>query len=135
MQNDEHKRMSLLSVFWGIFSFLFGFFLIYLIIKIFKNGRGCDENVISSDSRKENEEKSFLHNNGEACIGSFNLNERQSKILKLIMSKKEVCPSDIYKLEPDVSTRTLRRDMDVLVRAGVVRQYGNTKSTKYTHIG
>ena len=32
----------------------------------------------------------------------------------------------------DVSTRTLRRDMDVLVRAGVVRQYDNTKSTKYT---
>jgi len=29
----------------------------------------------------------------------------------------------------------LRRDMDVLVSKGVVRQEGSTKSTKYTYIG
>lgn len=62
-------------------------------------------------------------------------NERQNSILNLIKKKKTLTPSEIYSLSPNVSTRTLRRDMDVLVENGVVIQEGSTKSTKYTYTG
>lgn len=62
-------------------------------------------------------------------------NERQNSILNLIKKKKTVTPSEIYSLSPNVSTRTLRRDMDVLIKSGIVIQEGNTKSTKYTYTG
>lgn len=64
-------------------------------------------------------------------IKSKNLNERQQGILKLIKKRNVVLPSDIYSLNPNVSTRTLRRDMDVLVELGFVKQEGSTRDTKY----
>jgi predicted DNA-binding transcriptional regulator YafY len=48
-----------------------------------------------------------------------------------MQKKKVVLPSQIYDLYPEVSTRTLRRDMDVLVELGFVRQEGSTRDTKY----
>jgi len=62
---------------------------------------------------------------------SKKLNERQELIMKLIKKRKVVLPSDIYELNPSVSTRTLRRDMDVLVEFGLVKQQGSTRDTKY----
>lgn len=64
-------------------------------------------------------------------IKEKNLNERQQGILKLIKKRNVVLPSDIYALNPNVSTRTLRRDMDVLVELGLVKQEGSTRDTKY----
>lgn len=60
-----------------------------------------------------------------------NLNMRQKDILKLLRKRKVLLPSDIYSLHPNVSTRTLRRDMTTLVNIGLVLQEGNTKDTKY----
>jgi len=62
---------------------------------------------------------------------SKKLNERQATIMKLVGKRKVVLPSDIYALNPNVSTRTLRRDMDVLVELGLVKQEGSTRDTKY----
>ncbi len=62
---------------------------------------------------------------------SKKLNERQELIMKLIKRRKVVLPSDIYALNPNVSTRTLRRDMDVLVELNLVNQEGSTRDTKY----
>lgn len=62
---------------------------------------------------------------------SKKLNVRQELIMKLIKKRKVVLPSDIYELNPSVSTRTLRRDMDVLVELGLVKQQGSTRDTKY----
>jgi predicted HTH transcriptional regulator len=64
-------------------------------------------------------------------VKNRNLNQRQQAILKLIKRRKVVLPSDIYALNPNVSTRTLRRDMDVLVELGLVNQEGSTRDTKY----
>lgn len=65
----------------------------------------------------------------------YPINERQYRILAEMEKNGQMEPSEIYAIQPDVSTRTLRRDMDVLVEQGVVKQEGSTKSTKYTYIG
>ena len=64
-----------------------------------------------------------------------NLNSRQLEILKLLEKRKVLLPSDIYLLHPQVSTRTLRRDMTSLVNFNLVQQEGSTKDTKYILIG
>ncbi len=64
-------------------------------------------------------------------ISNTELNTRQKEILKLIKRRKVVLPSDIYALHPNVSTRTLRRDMTVLTEHGSIRQEGSTRDTKY----
>lgn len=61
------------------------------------------------------------------------LNERQIKILGRIKEEGVMDPSEIYSLVPGVSTRTVRRDMDKLVEAGLVLQKGTTKSTQYIY--
>jgi len=63
------------------------------------------------------------------------LNSRQLDILKLLEKRKILLPSDIYTLHPQVSTRTLRRDMTSLVNLNLVQQEGSTKDTKYILIG
>lgn len=61
------------------------------------------------------------------------LNERQRRILAQMREEGKMSPSEIYSLVPGVSTRTVRRDMDSLVRAGFVSQKGTTKSTRYIY--
>jgi len=63
------------------------------------------------------------------------LNERQARILKVVKEKGIVTPKDLQILVPDVSSRTLRRDMDVLAKEKYISQKGNTKSTFYKYIG
>lgn len=64
-------------------------------------------------------------------LNDSNLNKRQKDILKLINKRRVLLPSDIYALHPSVSTRTLRRDMTVLVERDLVKQEGSTRDTKY----
>mgnify|MGYP001275777082 CR=1 FL=1 len=64
-------------------------------------------------------------------IDTKQLNERQKEILKLLSKRQILLPSDIYALHPQVSTRTLRRDMTTLVELNVARQEGTTRDTKY----
>jgi hypothetical protein len=59
------------------------------------------------------------------------LNTRQIEILKLYRKSVILLPSDIYSLHPNVSTRTLRRDMSSLVELGLVIQEGTTRDTRY----
>lgn len=62
-------------------------------------------------------------------------NDRQRKILELAKEKGIVTPKELQSRFPDVSTRTLRRDMDALAKAKLVSQRGSTKSTFYKYIG
>jgi len=59
------------------------------------------------------------------------LNSRQKEILKLFNKRETLLPTDIYSVAPNVSTRTLRRDMDKLEELGFVLKEGSTKDTKY----
>lgn len=62
------------------------------------------------------------------------LNERQQKIVETVREKGIITPKELQELLPNVSTRTLRRDMDVLAKGKLVSQKGNTKSTFYKYI-
>lgn len=131
MQNTNPKEKPLFSIILGALSFLFGFFIIYLIAKHLQK-KEEKENLFNDIEGNVGEE-----NNGSNYVRDFSvdLNERQNRILMELKCRGEISPSEIYRLQPNVSTRTLRRDMDVLVKAGIVRQDGNTKSTKYIYVG
>lgn len=62
------------------------------------------------------------------------LNERQQKIVETVREKGIITPKELQELLPNVSTRTLRRDMDVLAKGKLVSQKGSTKSTFYKYI-
>ncbi|MGI6423363.1 MAG: DeoR family transcriptional regulator [Candidatus Dojkabacteria bacterium] len=121
---ENQKDISIWSVLSNILGFLFGAFLIYKIINR-KRGFEKTEKFIQRPPIDEVKKVKKI----------YPINERQYKILATISKKGTMTPSEIYALEPNLSTRTLRRDMDVLVEQGVVRQEGSTKSTKYTYIG
>jgi len=108
----EKKRIDILE----ILSVLLGVFIIFKLVSKQKK------------LPKEEEEDNLNH---RFVSSGKSLNERQRGILKLMQKKKVVLPSQIYDLYPEVSTRTLRRDMDVLVELGFVRQEGSTRDTKY----
>jgi len=124
---DDDKDISIWSVLFNILGFLFGAFLIFKAIsdKEKKEEGEITPKAVNDEAKKVKKIEKKI----------YPINERQYRILAVIKEKKELEPSEIYALEPDVSTRTLRRDMDVLVGQGVVKQKGNTKSTKYTYIG
>lgn len=63
------------------------------------------------------------------------LNLRQTAILKAIKEKGMLTPKELQSLNPDISSRTLRRDMDVLAKKKYVSQKGSTKSTFYKYSG
>ncbi len=127
MEDDNEKDVSVWSVFLGILGFFVGIFLVLKALGDKDEEKVKQEGDITPKAVKNKVEKI------EKKI--YPINERQYKILATIREQKEMEPSEIYALEPDMSTRTLRRDMDVLVRQGVVKQEGSTKSTKYTYIG
>jgi predicted HTH transcriptional regulator len=108
----EKKRIDILE----ILSVLLGVFIIF--------------KLVSKQKKSPKEEEEDILNHRFVSSGK-SLNERQRGILKLMQKKKVVLPSQIYDLYPEVSTRTLRRDMDVLVELGFVRQEGSTRDTKY----
>lgn len=129
MEDNNQKEMSVKSLLTSILSLLIGLFLLGSILKNKKEG----------DSKSELKEKSQTPDKEEIVQDSVKnvvgLNKRQAEILAEVRRLKEIVPSELYKLQPNVSSRTLRRDMDVLVNKGLVSQDGSTKSTKYTYLG
>ena len=110
--------------------FLFSFvgvllFLIYIIKP--KRGR------ITTSKFEEKKTNVGQFNSIETLIkkNSKELNERQEEILKLYKKRSVLLPSDIYAIDPSLSTRTFRRDMNHLVSLGMVIQEGSTKDTRY----
>jgi DeoR/GlpR family transcriptional regulator of sugar metabolism len=71
----------------------------------------------------------------EEEIETIKLTDRQKKIVRKLIEKDKVYPSELQELLPDVSTRTIRRDMNGLEKKGLVEQKGTTKSTYYQYIG
>jgi len=129
MEDNNQKEMSVKSLLTSILSLLIGLFLLGSILK----------NRKDEDSKSELKEKSQTPDKEEIVQDSVKnvvgLNKRQAEILAEVSRLKEITPSELYKLQPNVSSRTLRRDMDVLVNKGLISQDGSTKSTKYTYLG
>lgn len=106
-----------------LLSMILGIFLVFKLTN--KEKAKSLKPSYSDEEIKEPERKEI------ANIDKVNLNKRQKDILKLINKRRVLLPSDIYELHPNVSTRTLRRDMTVLVENNLVKQEGSTRDTKY----
>ena len=59
------------------------------------------------------------------------LNTRQQKILQILKEKGKAQVQDLNKVLPQVTKRTLRRDMDFLLRRGLVVRMGDKIKTEY----
>lgn len=105
-------------------------YLISVILGIFFVSKLLKKEPISFDSPILNKEPETKKENLKR-VNTKNLNSRQKEILKLLNKREVLLPSDIYTLHPNVSTRTLRRDMTSLVEENLVRQEGSTRDTKY----
>ena len=130
---ENEKDVSVWSVFFTVLGFLFGAFLVFKAINEkgeLKEKKKEEKGEITPKAVKDEVKKIEKI---EKKV--YPINERQYRILAMMKEKGRMEPSEIYALEPNVSTRTLRRDMDVLVKQGVVKQEGSTKSTKYRYIG
>lgn len=127
---EEKNEFSFWSTLGNIVSFGIGLFIIYSIIS--SQSKEGKKSVKNERERKPIKQKKEIRQKVKDVLP---INERQNSILAAIRRKGEMTPSVLYAIAPNVSTRTLRRDMDVLVKLGLVRQDGNTKSTKYTYIG
>ena len=129
---ENEKEVSVWSVFLSILGFLFGAFLVYQAFAEKNESKGIKKEEGEITPKAVSDEVKKIERIEKKV---YPINERQYKILAAIKEKGRMEPSEIYALEPNVSTRTLRRDMDVLVKQGVVKQEGSTKSTKYRYIG
>ncbi len=130
---ENEKEVSVWSVFLSILGFLFGAFLVYTAISKKKESKEEKKEEKGEITPKAVKDEVKKIEKIEKKV--YPINERQYRILAMMKEKGRMEPSEIYALEPNVSTRTLRRDMDVLVKQGVVKQEGSTKSTKYRYIG
>jgi predicted HTH transcriptional regulator len=107
-----------------IISAILGIFLAIKLVK--KLQRDSFEYVAVKDGENPFMKKGFPQKRNKEV-----LNERQKKILEFFRKKQILFPSDIYLLHPQVSTRTLRRDMSSLVDLNIIKQEGSTRDTKY----
>jgi hypothetical protein len=62
---------------------------------------------------------------------SEKLSERQKKIIEILQNSEKAQVSDIIKILPDVTKRTIRRDMDELMEKGRIIRMGGFNQTFY----
>lgn len=126
MKTSEENNSSFLFNLITLLTFGLALFLIIFL----KQKKSKKTNHVFLD---ENEEEGRVKISPNKISLDLSLNERQMKILERIRQEGRMDPSEIYNLIPNVSTRTIRRDMDVLVAKGIVSQEGLTKSTSYIY--
>ena len=68
---------------------------------------------------------------GGAMMSSTGFSERQGKILKILKEKTKAQVSDIIKEIPNVTKRTVRRDLDDLLKKGKVTRVGEWNQVFY----
>ena len=59
------------------------------------------------------------------------IKQRHKKILKFLQEKKQVQVKDLKEIFPLLTKRTLRRDFDYLLKAGLVKRIGQANGTLY----
>jgi predicted HTH transcriptional regulator len=136
MQNNNRNNKSPFGTIFTLLAFLLGIVL-YIIIR--QNKEKEEENSNKQQDilpkKKKLPKKVNKTEDVEEEIETIKLTDRQKKIVKKLVAHDKVYPSDLQELLPDVSTRTIRRDMNGLEKKGLVEQKGTTKSTYYKYIG
>ena len=113
------KEQAILNTILGLSGFLLGAFLI--------------TKIVHSSSTKPNTSKKDVVGKKERKKIDESLNA-QKKTMEILAGGGRVTVKELVVHFPGVSTRTLRRDMDVLVGRGYVSQEGSTKSTYYRYL-
>ena len=136
--NSEHKKDN--SLLFNLITLLTFGFTLFLIIFLKQGKSKKTEHQPKTEPKGKSRVKNSVQDQTEEkrkklreTFITEDLNSRQKKILDEIESRGIMEPSEIYDLVPGVSTRTVRRDMDKLVEAGLVLQRGATKSTQYIY--
>lgn len=130
MQTSQKKENRTLNTILTLSGILLG---VFLITKI-KHQETCTTPLSkeSDDAEKIEKPKVEIQKREVTVEG---LNSRQLEILNVVKEKGIITPKDLQKLIPNISSRTLRRDMDALAKKKYVSQKGSTKSTFYKYIG
>jgi predicted HTH transcriptional regulator len=135
MQNNNRNNSSPFRKIFTLLGFLLGIVL-YIIIKQEKEQTPKeDKKEKEIMSKREALPKKVNKKEVDAEVESIKLSERQEKIVKKLIEKGKMYPSELQDLLSDVSPRTVRRDMNSLEKKGLVEQKGTTKSTYYVYIG
>lgn len=131
MKRDNRNEGNPFRYFFTLLFFLVGV-IMYIIIK--QRGKNIREVKVVEGikDKKVDSEREIVNNNDQEILKK--LTERQQLIIDEIKKKGSIYPTDLADLLPDVSTRTIRRDMTRLVELELVKQNGSTKSTYYTYI-
>ncbi len=103
------------SVFWAFMLAFLGMF--FLLIMLF--------------SKKANVKRQVHKVFKKEAEGVEELNERQSKVLKLLKERREITVEELVMEIKGVSERTFRRDMKKFEEEGLLKKEGNTKGSKY----
>ena len=67
-----------------------------------------------------------------ARLKKLSLNERQIKIIKIVKEHTQIRLSDLVEILTEVTDRTLRRDLNLLVEKGLLHAKGEKKGRTYT---
>ncbi len=65
-------------------------------------------------------------------IEQFGLNERQRKAIEFIKQYGKITLGEFKKFYPDAAERTLRKDLDDLVKLELIKAIGEKRGRKYT---
>jgi predicted HTH transcriptional regulator len=68
----------------------------------------------------------------ESALAQMGLNDRQTKAVKLIKEKGPISIADLKGLFPDITERTLNRDLQALVNKGVLKPRGEKRGRRYS---
>ncbi|MCA9383180.1 DeoR family transcriptional regulator [Candidatus Dojkabacteria bacterium] len=108
----------------GIF-FVFG---IMLGVRIFKNRKSDDMLYQEADIEPEIEKSTIVMKSQSL---SSDLNNRQKRIIELIKEYGQVEMKLLRREFPDVTSRTLRRDLTKLSDENLIYKEGSTKAATY----
>jgi predicted HTH transcriptional regulator len=140
MQNSNRNTPRPIWKIFTLFGFLLGL-LLYILINQAKEKEQKplerEKSLIPKPKKlpKSVKKKQSHEEKVQLDLEELKLSVRQKSIVEEIMKRGKMYPSELQDLLPNVSSRTIRRDMNGLEKLGLVEQKGATKSTYYKYIG
>ncbi len=87
----------------------------------------------NKDNKKNFSKKIFsIPKNKNIEIGNKKIGaKRREKIVKILEINKKICSKELLKEFPKISDRTIRRDIDYLIKNNIIKRKGNGITTFY----
>lgn len=98
-------------------------------LKFLDNSQKDIKIPIFPENRKEYGKQQIVKKEGDK--NEHNITERQKKILEILNEKEQAQVSDIIKILPDITKRTIRRDLEGLLEAGKIVRVGEWNKIFY----